>query len=108
MTESSAVYAIIQLEVTDPTAFFRDYAGPLQPISQKHGVEVVAASAEPQVIEGDYGPNFTVILRFPSAQAQADWYADPEYQPLLARRREVTNLEHSTFVLLPSFAGLPT
>ncbi|MEO0974764.1 MAG: DUF1330 domain-containing protein [Pseudomonadota bacterium] len=105
MSDQNEVFAIAQLEVTDLETFMRDYAGPLQPIRAKHGVVVVAASSETKVLEGEYGHNLTVILKFPSAQAQEAWYADPDYQPLIKRRQELTLAANSRLVVLPAVPG---
>ena len=106
MSELKPVYAIAQLEVLDAEAFFSDYAMPLQSIHKRFGVEVLAASQEAMVVEGHYQQNFTVILKFPSAAVQAAWYADADYQPLIARRREVTDTDKSRMIVIPAFEGV--
>lgn len=105
MSEQNPVYAVAQLKVLDADALFTEYARPLQPINAKYGVEVLAASKDTQVVEGEYECNFTVILKFPSVEVQAEWYADPGYQPLITRRRELTDVNSSRLILVPSFAG---
>ncbi len=108
MSDENEVCVIAELQVTDHEAFMRDYVGPLQPINEKHGVTVFAASSNAEVIEGEYDQNLTVILRFPSAQAQQAWYADPEYQPLIKRRQELTDTTRSRLVVVPIFGGSRT
>ncbi|MDJ0944930.1 MAG: DUF1330 domain-containing protein [Kiloniellales bacterium] len=107
MSDQAPVYLLAQLEITDMDAFFSDYALPLQPLNQKYGVEVLVGTPEVATLEGDYDKNFTVVLRFPSAEAQAQWYADPAYQPLLARRQALTRLENTTMIVAPAFRGPP-
>jgi len=97
------VYMLIQLEITDMDRFFSDYVGPLGPIHQRHGVEVLVATPEVNVQEGDYNKNFTVVLKFPSANAQADWYSDADYQPLKQVRAQATNANNSTLIVAPQF-----
>jgi len=97
------VYMLIQLEITDMDRFFSDYVGPLRPIHQRHNVEVLVATPEVNVLDGEYDKNFTVVLKFPSAKAQADWYADPDYQPLKQVRAQTTNPKNSTLIVMPQF-----
>lgn len=108
MTRSNPVYAIAQLDILDPDAFFKDYVSPLQAINAKYDVEVLAASQDAQVFEGEYSCNFTVILRFPSSEIHDAWYSDPDYQPLITRRRELTNTDVSRFLVIPAFEGAST
>ena len=103
MSDAKPVYMIVMLDVTDTAAFFEDYVGPLQAIHARHGVKVLAATPEPTVLEGRYDKTLTVVLEFPSAQAQARWYADPDYRPLIDRRRALTNTDTSVALVLPAF-----
>ena len=102
MTDQSPVYMIAMLDITDMGAFTQDYVGPLQPINRHHGVELMMATAAPKVLEGRYDKSLTVVLKFPSAEAQAAWYEDPEYQALLKRRRELTDTETSVALVIPA------
>lgn len=97
------VYMIVMLDISDMDAFMSDYAGQLQPIHAKYGAEVIVATPQPQVLEGAYDKSVTVVLKFPSAQAQRDWYADPDYQPLLQRRFELTDSATSVALVAPQF-----
>ncbi len=103
MSELSPVYLIVQLDITDMERFFGEYAMHMQPINQAHGVEVLVGSPEVEALEGSYDRNFTVVLKFPSAQAAQAWYADPDYQPLKAKRQELTNPGTSSMILAPAF-----
>jgi len=97
------VYMLVQLEITDMDRFFSDYVRPLGPIHQRHGVEVLVATPEVDVQEGEYNKNFTVVLKFPSAKAQAEWYADADYEPLKKIRADATNTDNSTLIVAPHF-----
>ncbi len=103
MSETAPVYLLAQLRVTDMEGFFERYAAPLQPINQRHGVEVLAGTPSVSVLEGDYDRNLTVVLRFPSAEAQQNWYADTEYQPLKEARLKLTDPAASTLIVAPAF-----
>lgn len=95
------VYMIVMLDVEDMEAFFANYVGPLQPHNQKYGVEPLVGTPNPEVLEGSYAKSLTVVLKFPSADAQRAWYTDPDYQPLLKRRFELTNTDTSLVLVAP-------
>ena len=102
MSDQSPVYGIVQLDVTDMERFFGEYAANMQPINQAHGVEVLVGAPEVETLEGEYDWNLTVVLKVPSAAAARAWYADPAYQPLKAKRRELTNAGTSSMILAPA------
>lgn len=102
MSQSIPAYAVAQLKVKDADTFFSDYVVPLQSINEKYGAEVLAASQHAEVIEGDYECNLTVVLKFPSAEKQAHWYGDFDYQPLIRRRRELTDTDASRRIIVPA------
>ena len=101
--ETTPVYMIVMLDVLDMEAFFSDYVGPLAAHNEKHGVEPIVGTPTPEVLEGTYEKSLTVVLKFPSAQAQRDWYGDPVYQPLLKRRFELTDTDTSVALVVPQF-----
>lgn len=101
--ENTPVYMIVMLDVTDMERLFTDYAGPLQAHHQKYGVEALVGTPSPEVLEGSYTKSLTVVLKFPSAQAQRDWYNDPDYQPLLERRFALTDTATSVALVVPQF-----
>jgi len=100
---TAPVYMLSQLEITNMDRFFSEYVEPLGPIHQRHGVEVLVGTPEVDVLEGQYDKNFTVVLKFPSAKAHADYYADPDYQPLKKIRAQTTNTKNSTLIVAPHF-----
>lgn len=105
---TSPVYMIVMLDVTDMGAFMADYAGPLQGHHAKHGVETLVATPAAEVLEGSYDKSVTVVLKFPSAEAQRAWYADPDYQPLLKRRFALTDTDSSVALVAPQFQAQGT
>jgi len=100
---NTPVYMIAMLDVSDMDAFMSEYAGPLQSIHGKYGVETVVATPSPHVLEGAYNKSITVVLKFPSAEVQQAWYADADYQPLLQRRFELTDTSTSFALVAPQF-----
>lgn len=103
MSDQAPVYMVVQMEITDMDRFFAEYVGPCGPIHQRHGVEVLVATPIVDALEGSYNKNFTVILKFPSATAQTDWYEDPDYQAIKNVRAETTNPKNSTLIVAPEF-----
>lgn len=97
------VYMIVMLDIPDMEAFQSEYVGPIQSHNIKHGVEAIIATPNPEVLEGTYNKSMTVILKFPSAAAQRAWYEDPDYQPLLKRRFELTDTNTSVALVAPQF-----
>ncbi|MGB6295261.1 MAG: DUF1330 domain-containing protein [Rivularia sp. (in: cyanobacteria)] len=107
MPEQSPVYAIGQFEVLNPEKYLKEYGIPLAPILESYGAEVLLATPELKIIEGSYEHNFTVIIKFPSDEVAHKFYQSSEYQPLKAKRMELTNSATSRFVIAPAFLGLP-
>ena len=86
------VYMVVQLDVKNHERYAQRYAVPVIKQLQKHGVEVLAVSAAPKVLEGTWSGNWTVVLRFPSMAVAESWYSSEEYQPLKSLRlNELTN-----------------
>jgi uncharacterized protein (DUF1330 family) len=96
------VYMIAQLDVKNHDTYAQRYALPVIEQLQKHGVEVLAVSAAPKVLEGTWSGNWTVILRFPSRAIAENWYASEEYQHLKSLR--LNELTHGgSLILLDAF-----
>ena len=72
-----AVYAVVNLHVTEP-AVYRQYEKGFFPLLKKYGGEFITYDDAPFTLEGEAPRNGRmIILKFPSeAQARA-WYADP-------------------------------
>lgn len=102
--DEKPVYMVVMLDITDEERFWSEYVPGLGPIHARHGVKVIAASKNTDVLEGSYTQNFSVILKFPNADAQKAWHSDPEYQPLKQLRlTELTDPKNSTILLLPTY-----
>jgi uncharacterized protein (DUF1330 family) len=46
------------------------------------GAEVEVAAAEAELLEGEWGCNWTVVIKFPSKAAATAFYNSPGYTPL--------------------------
>jgi len=106
MNKAIPVYAIAQLHITDPDTFLSEYVIPLKTINERHGVEVLSAAKDVEVMEGEYRESFTVLLQFPTEADRSRWYYDPDYQPLIKRRQQLTDTQNSNFIFLPAFQGV--
>jgi uncharacterized protein (DUF1330 family) len=93
-----AVYAIVNLHVTDASVY-RQYEKGFFPILKKYGGQFITFDDAAFTLEGTSPRNGRMIIfKFPSeAQARA-WYADPDYQALSEHRRAGTQLEFLTMV----------
>ncbi len=81
-----ATYAVFDVDWHDQNKA-KEYREKFGPALEKYGGKTLCA-APPQVIEGSWKPTRVVILEFPSAEAFRNWYASPEYAPVLKLRLE--------------------
>lgn len=100
MKTNNPVHLIAQIKLTNKQAFFEQYVQPLQAINERHNVEVVQASPNIEVIEGEYHNHMMAILKFSSNETFRQWYEDPDYQPLIKVRQALTDPAHTSLVVL--------
>jgi len=76
----------------------REYIELFGPSLAAHGGEVLAASGDVEVMEGDWEPGaVTVLISFPTREAALTWYRSDEYsRPLEIRKRS----SHSRVMIL--------
>ena len=73
---SASIFA--NVDVTNPQQY-EEYKR-LSSIAMKaHGAEVCVRGGAVQVLEGDWSPGRTVILKFPSVEKARAFYDSPEY-----------------------------
>lgn len=101
--EAKPVYLVASLTVQDFDAYMGTYGAPVLPMLLAAGGEILVGSPAVEVLEGNYGSNWTVVVRFPSEQAAKGWYASPEYRALIPVRQALTDQAASTMVLAPQF-----
>jgi len=82
------VYMMAQIDVKDHQAYVEEYGMPVFYQFTEAGAEVLVASREVQVFEGEWSGNWTVIAKFPSAEAATNWYNSLEYALLKKARIE--------------------
>ena len=64
---------------------FADYLKQTMPFIEKHGGRYLTKAGTHEMLEGQR-PSRVVVVEFPSKQAIKDWYNDPGYRPLVAKR----------------------
>lgn len=81
-----ATYALFDIDWHDQGKA-TEYREKFGPVLEKYGGKTLCAGP-PQVLEGDWNPARVIVLEFPTSEAFRDWYASPEYAPVLKLRRE--------------------
>lgn len=102
-TTESAVFLMASLDITDFDAFMGGYGVKAPPTVLDAGGVVWAATPTVNVQEGEYTPNWTVLIRFPSSTAAQAWYNSPTYQDAIPLRQAVTDSETSRLLFAPVF-----
>ncbi len=97
------VYFLATVSVTDWDTFGNDYSPVAVPGILAAGGEVLVASQEVTVVEGEYAHNWTVVVKFPSAEAATGFYGSPDYQAVIPVRHGATNTETSVLMVAPQF-----
>jgi uncharacterized protein (DUF1330 family) len=73
-----SAYILADVDVTDPQQY-EQYKKLSTVAMQAHGAEVCVRGGAVQVLEGDWNPGRTVILKFPSVEKARAFYDSPEY-----------------------------
>ncbi len=98
-------YILVRMHINDHEAFFSKYGAVVGPTIQAHQGRAIVASASPEILEGQWGNNWTVVLEFPSVEAAKAWYNSAEYQKAIPFRHAAS--EYTNMVVLEGFTGLP-
>ncbi len=81
-----AVYALVELKVTDRAAM-APYIDAVEATITAHGGRFLVRAGATEVVEGDIGPYpVKVVVEFPSLDVARGWYASQEYQAILPDR----------------------
>ena len=79
-------YAILQIQVSDPVAYKRyALAGHLELLDKFDG-RLTVIDGEPDVVEGEWPYNRTVVMEFPDKARALAWYRSPAYQEMVGLR----------------------
>jgi uncharacterized protein (DUF1330 family) len=100
--KSLPAYLIGKLRIKDSEDYMNRYGLPVLTLLEAAGAEILAVSPEPEILEGEWDSNWTVIIKFPSVSAAKQFYASGEYAPYLSlRMNELT--ERGSLALLEGF-----
>ena len=77
--QNDDVYFLAQLTVDDWDAFGSAYFPPVTGMLMETGVRVLFASPQPEVLEGEWASNWTVLLRFDDRASFDAFYTDTNY-----------------------------
>ena len=81
-------YLIVAHKITN-AAKFEEYRVKVRPMIAKHGGRVLTKGGAHKLPEGGHWkPELVVIFEFPDMSSLNAWYNSPEYQPLIALRKQ--------------------
>jgi len=83
---AAPTYMIARIDVTDLPRYRAEYGALVAAQFASFGAELLVATPDADVLEGEWPGNWTVVVRFPDRAAAEAWYRSPEYAPLKARR----------------------
>ncbi|MEI6150852.1 MAG: DUF1330 domain-containing protein [bacterium] len=96
--KSKAAYFIVQIKAKNFGELLERYAKYAIPLLANYGGEMIAGSATPKLLEGNWDGNWAAVLRFPSIEDAEAWYTSAEYRPL--RDLRMNELTASGLVML--------
>ena len=96
------VYMIGTIDVKDYQTYGEQYGMPVGAMFAEVGAEIVVASAEADVLEGDWPGNWTVVVKVPSAEVARALYDSDKYAPFKKARQESLARE-TTLAIFPAF-----
>lgn len=86
-----SAYLVVEHLITD-AAKFEEYRTKVAPMIAKYGGRYLTKGGSHKFPEGGHWkPDRVVIIEFPDMHALDAWYASPEYQPLIALRKQCTS-----------------
>jgi uncharacterized protein (DUF1330 family) len=95
-----AAYWIAEHTITD-AAKFEEYRVMVAPMIARHGGRYVTKVGSHKVLEtARRPPDRVVIIEFPDMTALNAWYNSAEYQPLIALRQSVVDMDRETLITL--------
>ena len=82
-----AAYLIAEHLISN-AARFEEYRSKVAPMIERFGGRYVTRGGSHEILDGTWRPTRVVVIEFPDMAALKSWYDSPEYQPLIAIRRE--------------------
>jgi uncharacterized protein (DUF1330 family) len=90
--DDMAVYAVVNVRVTDPDRY-SEYRDKAPDAIARYGGKYLARGGTVEVLEGEWNPQRLVVLEFESMERFREWYDSPEYAPLKQLRSEASDTE---------------
>ena len=76
-----AAYLIVDINVTDP-ARYEEYRKLVPPTLAAYDGKYLARGGAVKVLEGDFTPNRTVVVEFPTVARALEWWDSDDYRPI--------------------------
>ena len=92
-----SAYMLAFVRIQNLDAYNTEYLAHAHAIITRHGGQALAVSDNITVLEGEMPKGKLVIVEFPSMAHAEAFYADPEYQPLIAIRQKYTQSDAAIF-----------
>lgn len=81
-----AVYVVAQISITNADAYNKYQAKFMNVFTQFNG-KLLAADANPQIIEGNWNREKVILMQFPDENSFQEWANSPEYQEISKERK---------------------
>lgn len=81
-------YLIALLTIPDVDSYRREYGRKLLPQLAAAGAQLLVASPNPAVLEGEWPSTWTAVIQFPDQATAQRWYHSQEYATLKRLRLE--------------------
>lgn len=95
-------YAIFVEQITDWDRYLNEYLPAAGETLEDHGGTLAVWNREPDVIEGEWEHNVTVVLEFPSVEDARAWYDGPAYEEVKPIRHDACEYAHA--IITPEFS----
>jgi len=92
-----SAYIMAFVRTKDLEGYNREYAPLAFPLVMKHGGQPVAMTDNVETLEGKVPAGRLAILEFPTLKKAKEFYADPEYQPLIKVRQKYSDSDAVIF-----------
>lgn len=106
---TNPVYMIGMIDVKDYQTYAEQYGMPVGEMFAEVGAEILVATPQVEVLEGEWPGNWTVVVKVPSADIAHSLYHSEKYAPFRKARQE--ELAHfTTLIVAPALnptSGLP-
>lgn len=92
MKKDMVAYVIGHITVKDPEKW-AEYRSKVPDTLAPWGAELVLRGTRVAVLSGKHNHSDTVVIRFPSTDSIARWYASPAYQALIPLRAQAADMD---------------